>query len=362
MPKVIFRPAPTPPPFVPPGPANKFLTFTAKENGCRVGYIYFSEDFAVEDAGLNIEYSLDNGQTWNPYNMSTTEGGAQMISLNNGESVMFRGTNANLAYYLDSEGAYQFTKFVIEGQMAASGDITSLLNGIGGDVSIPEYCFSHMFYECTSLTQAPALPATTLANNCYVSMFSGCTSLMKAPALPATKLANSCYEAMFYECTSLTQAPSLPSTTLFDECYAFMFYGCNSLTQAPTLPVTTLANKCYSNMFQGCTSLTQAPALPATTLANNCYASMFYGCTSLTQAPALPATTLANNCYTYMFRDCTSLNHVECLATDISATNSTNNWLLNVASVGTFVKATSMSSWPSGANGIPDGWSVQDKS
>ena len=34
-----------------------------------------------------------------------------------------------------------------------------------------------MFTGCTSLTQAPELPATTLANACYWSMFYNCTSL-----------------------------------------------------------------------------------------------------------------------------------------------------------------------------------------
>lgn len=34
-----------------------------------------------------------------------------------------------------------------------------------------------MFLGCTSLTQVPVLPATTLANGCYQHMFDGCTSL-----------------------------------------------------------------------------------------------------------------------------------------------------------------------------------------
>lgn len=34
-----------------------------------------------------------------------------------------------------------------------------------------------MFYNCTSLTTAPELPATTLADSCYGDMFNGCTSL-----------------------------------------------------------------------------------------------------------------------------------------------------------------------------------------
>ena len=34
-----------------------------------------------------------------------------------------------------------------------------------------------MFYGCTSLTTAPELPATSLADNCYYHMFYGCSSL-----------------------------------------------------------------------------------------------------------------------------------------------------------------------------------------
>ena len=40
-----------------------------------------------------------------------------------------------------------------------------------------------MFSGCTSLTQAPALPATTLADGCYLGMFSRCTSLTQAPEI-----------------------------------------------------------------------------------------------------------------------------------------------------------------------------------
>ena len=89
------------------------------------------------------------------------------------------------------------------------------------------------------------------------------------------------FNALFFGCTSLTTAPVLPATTLANYCYAYMFYGCTSLTTAPALPATTLAYYCYPYMFSSCTSLTTAPALPATTLANYCYNSMFSDCTSL---------------------------------------------------------------------------------
>ena len=253
--------------------------------------------------------------------------------------------------------------------------------------TLAERCYQHMFRGCTSLTTAPELPATTLVTWCYNYMFNGCTSLTTAPSiLPARTLVDYCYSNMFYNCTSLTAAPELPATTLANYCYQYMFKGCSKLTTAPELPATNLASNCYANMFDGCTSLTTAPVLPATTLAYSCYYYMFNGCTSLTTAPELPATTLAESCYQYMFSNCTSLttapvlpattlatscyqymfegctrlNYIKCLATNISASYCTNNWVSGVAKTGTFVKASSMTSWTTGTKGIPTGWTVQN--
>ena len=67
-------------------------------------------------------------------------------------------------------------------------------------MDVPEYCYEYMFKDCTSLTTAPELPATTLSNNCYRGMFNGCTSLTSAPELRATTLDFDCYEYMFNNC------------------------------------------------------------------------------------------------------------------------------------------------------------------
>jgi len=151
----------------------------------------------------------------------------------------------------------------------------------------------------------------------------------------------------------------LPATTLTNYCYQDMFNGCTNLTKAPALPATTLASSCYSTMFFGCTNLTTAPELPATTLAERCYYGMFVYCENLTTAPVLPAGTLVEGCYMVMFAGCTKLNSVTCLATNISATDATSDWLADVAGTGTFTKA-GMTSWTSGSNGIPSGWTVVD--
>ena len=255
-----------------------------------------------------IEYT--NGSEWQTWD------GSEITSGKNGSDhcIYFRGignskiTGAN----------YRNAKWSIIGtNIACNGGIDLLLDyssvKSGNRPAMADYCYYYMFEDCTSLTAAPSLPATTLASRCYESMFSGCKSLTAAPSLPATTLADHCYFYMFDGCTSLTAAPSLPATTLASLCYCGMFYGCTSLTAAPSLPATTLASTCYSFMFYGCKSLTAAPSLPATTLADYCYNSMFYGCESLTAAPSLPATMLASRCYYHMFQSCTSLTTVPSL-------------------------------------------------
>lgn len=128
--------------------------------------------------------------------------------------------------------------------------------------------------------------------------------------------------------------------------------------------VTEVAPFAFQGLFNGCSGLTSAEnlILPATTLASSCYNIMFYNCANLTTAPELPAATLTEYCYGGMFVGCTSLNYVKCLATDISANSCTIAWLHNVAANGTFAKDASMSSWTTGSDGIPRGWTVIDNS
>ena len=147
--------------------------------------------------------------------------------------------------------------------------------------------------------------------------------------------------------------------TVFERSLDRMFKGCTSLIKAPKLPATTLAQFCYDCMFEDCTSLTEAPYLPATTLAYGCYAVMFGGCTSLTKSPELSATTLNYYCYQRMFEGCSSLNEVRCKMPSTYSSSQISSyasgWLSGVSSTGTFY-TNADANWPSGANGIPTGW------
>ena len=139
-----------------------------------------------------------------------------------------------------------------------------------------------------------------------------------------------------------------------------LFKSTNVINAGGLILPSMLSDNCYSQMFWNCTSLVTAPELPATTLSSGCYFRMFEGCTSLTTAPELPATSLVQQCYQQMFYGCTSLNYIKCLATSISGYNCTYYWLGDVSATGTFVKNPNMSSWTTGYNGIPSGWTVQD--
>ncbi|MBQ6280387.1 MAG: hypothetical protein IJK72_02935 [Mycoplasma sp.] len=223
---------------------------------------------------LDLQYSIDCTK-WTTY--STT------ININQGQTICLRGNNPT--GWSHSSSIYSYLS--ITGDVSLSGNIMALLdNGailgeIGDITAIPcDYCFYDLFRGSTGI------------------------SSVDEDFLPATNLKISCYDGMFYQCTSLTNAPKLPSMNLTEHCYGYMFHSCTSLTTAPKLPATRLADSCYYAMFNECTSLTTAPDLPATRLANSCYRQMFQDCSSLITAPVLPATTLKDHCYYYMFGAC----------------------------------------------------------
>ena len=281
-------------------PAYWGLCFTAEKAGSTI-----KMNKVGSAPSVTLETSFDC-EIWEPFTVGETT-----ITLPNvGDKVYFRageGGNAAMASSINDYNNFS----IITGRIAASGNIMSLLNGDSPDSIIATYCYYGMFYGCTSLAQAPELPATTLATRCYANMFRGCTSL----------------------------------------------------AQAPELPATTLATYCYYDMFRDCTSLAQAPELPATTLAARCYANMFRDCTSLAQAPELPATTLATHCYANMFRDCINIDCIKC-SFKAFASNGTDNWLSGVSSTGTFICPTALGTNETIQRGIsycPEGWTVINK-
>ena len=306
-----------------------YVTF--KANGKQTFQMTAVPDYEIS----GLEYSVNNDEKWR----KVEKDGEISFGGEYGD-LRLRGTNHNGT--AKDEAYYSTIKFTDKTvNVACTGDIRTLLDWKNYNIvktdnarfcslfencsvltSAPELpattladnCYSFMFYGCTSLTSAPDLPATKLAENCYNSMFFGCTSLTSAPELKATELAVSCYNSMFQDCTNLNTAPKLPAKTLAEGCYSYMFLGCKHLNTAPELPATILAKACYERMFERCIYLNTAPELPATELAEDCYSYMFCDCRSLQKAPSLSAETLASGCYEYMFKECTILSSATMLA------------------------------------------------
>lgn len=269
-------------------PTLPYFSFTAQQDECIVKLTNYGGNAPA------IHYSHDQ--------INWTEWDYSSITLNKGEKVYLKSTGI-------SNDDQCYSTFVIEGPIAAEGNILALLFGDAflSQEKVSDYCFYRLFKDCSSLTSAPSLPASILAQNCYREMFEGCTSLVNAPELPSIKMEDCCYMDMFRECVNLTRAPELPACSLAQYCYCGMFVHCESLSDAPNLPAKELAQECYNGMFAKCTSLTTAPELPALTLSYECYAQMFDGCTSLITPPALHASSLEAYCYRAMFQGCIGL-------------------------------------------------------
>ena len=305
---------------------STYLTFEIVSDGI-INWV--TED---QSASKTISYSKNGGVNWVDIT-STTAGTSFDVSA--GDIIMFKGNN---------------TVYGKPTKRSTFNNSTAYFNVLGNIMSLID---SNSFSGITSLSSA----------HTFSKLFMNCNVLSAEDLLlPATILSESCYEELFFYCYYLTTAPELPATTLAPYCYDMMFVSCEGLTKTPDLPATTLAPYCYAGMFDDCTGLVDAShlVLPATTLSEGCYLSMFLHNLSLTKSPTLPASTLVKDCYNGMFGECPNLRYIKCLATDISASNCTSNWVNGVDYTGTFVKNSIMTGWTTGFNGIPNGWVTED--
>lgn len=301
---------------------------------------------------VDLSYSVDSGETWSPVNWSSNTGYAsETITLNEGETVLFKGNNLRTYAIVDDSGRQGRLHFISSDNVNISGNICSLLksenfanyslevsqafrqlfskdnysflhivnaDGLVLPSSISSYCFYDMFNGCTTLETAPVLPALFIPSYAYYAMFRDCTSLTAAPELPATIVDSYAYTSMFNGCTTIESAPLLPAKELSSHCYQYMFMNCTSLSSidsGSSYGIVGAAENCCDAMFQGCTALTNVPTdlLPATRVYTECYRNMFQGCTSLENAPDLPTKgslsvgSGAARCYASMFSGCSSL-------------------------------------------------------
>lgn len=316
--------------------SQEYFTIESLESGNTIT-LTIKADVGTADVAW-IAWSKDK-TNWTTTNNVDNQAVTITVSVGLNEKVYLKGSGKQLCTNASSSSTQ--TNFSSTKNFIIYGNIASLLFGDNFE-NVTEFPsgstlnFACLFFGINKLKNIDnlILPFTTLTTRCYTSLFRGIGVTSCNLMLPATTIASNSYENMFRDCSSLTTPPKM---------YVTSFIGTNNMQY----------------MFSGCSSLAEAPELPATSTALACYQYMFQNCTSLTKAPVLPAKTLANYSYRNMFNGCTNLQEVTCLATDISATDCLTNWLNNVKATGTFYKNPNMSSFPSGASGIPSGWTTE---
>ncbi len=183
----IFFPTPTP-------VWNPYITFSSPNS-------FTLADIQSESLRDGIlEYSTDT-ITWTELQSDTPVNS----EFNGNTNVLYvRGIgNTIITGYTDGYNKWELTG----SDISCSGNIETLLDYqtvLNGQHPIMgAWCFNSMFYFCSALVSAPALPATELTEGCYCQMFAFCTNLTTLPALPATTLATYCYQDMFSSCGNI---------------------------------------------------------------------------------------------------------------------------------------------------------------
>ena len=296
--------------------SKMYFTIESLEDGCVV---------SVKNVNCNIlptfYYSTDNGQTWSSVTM-TKSSTKTTATIDTGETVIFKCTQNSHATGWDNYNGFQCSK-----DYKVYGNAMSLIYG-------DNFTSNSEFASGTS--------------NNLVALFREDTHIIDASNLvfPALTVTGNCHNGMFRDCVNLERAMKvLPATTGNDSCYASMFEGCINLEEAPEIEMVSISSggSEFKRMF--CMSRTTKLTTP-----------------KMTKSPVLKALSApANTQYIYeeMFKGNGNLVEVTCLATSFD-TNAYKNWLQNCSNTGTFKKAASMSSWPSGTSGIPSGWTVED--
>ena len=142
---------------------ENYLTFSSPNS------FTLATGYAAKSWNGVLEYSTD-ASTWNVWDGTTT------LSANSGKLYLRGIGNSKLTGHISNY------KWILKGSnITCEGNIENLLDyktvANGKHPAMATNCYAYMFYDCTSLTSVPALPATTLATNCYAGMFESCTNV-----------------------------------------------------------------------------------------------------------------------------------------------------------------------------------------
>ena len=259
-----------------------------------------------------LSYSLDDGETWTTVIVSGT---ITFATINTGQKIIFKGTNAKFATTWDT-----YNYFTASKQFKVYGNIMSLLNGDN-------------FKENSEFDSSSNHNFAGLFRTTYIVDVSNLI-------LPALTLYYSSYNGMFRGATNLEYGPKL-------------------------LPALNVPQDGYSSMFEGCVKLVEGPEILATSVSGTgalnrmfCMNRNSKVTAAMTKSPILRITNpqTQNNTYQQLFCGNGNINEITIL---IQGTNlSFTNWLANTNSSGV-IKTLSGTTFANGVSGLPSGWTKE---
>jgi hypothetical protein len=149
-------------------------------------------------------------------------------------SITIENANGYIKLYGENEGvgsySYSYAFIIVcQNNCNCYGKLTSLLSsGCPQTIDITSplayYTFGYLFCESSIVDASGLILPNNVQQNSYQSMFESCTSLAEAPALPAKTLDTNCYESMFYGCSNLSTVTLYYADTAPDDSDSFAYW------------------------------------------------------------------------------------------------------------------------------------------
>ena len=171
-----------------------------------------------------VEYSTDKvNWTTLTFNPSTP----QSVIINTGEKLYLRNDTGVFNYYNGNANTYN-TNINVSRSNIIGGNINTLLDYKNPDtVPLSHSCFFGLFRDNIATTDVSGLKFgnKTLITGCYREMFTNCSKITNAPELPATTLVESCYKNIFYRCENLNSITVYADDISATNCTTDWLYG-----------------------------------------------------------------------------------------------------------------------------------------
>ena len=159
----------------------------------------------------------------------------------------------------------------------------------------PEYCYAYMFYGCSNILEPAELVSHKMGSYCYLAMYQNCVKLTRSTNLDFPQVrtlpdAEYCYSNMFYGCSSLEEVKNLGTKYGISTFYR-TFSHCNSIRTIPDIIQYNSGEgiyhtwSTYREAFSYCLGLRRYPTITTNNtfsdlrqLYENHFNYMFLGC------------------------------------------------------------------------------------